>query len=192
MVPFDKQSVTVVRQSKVGVDTTYEPPLRVGFGISDKTVDLANAVMGRTVLVPGAGPNPTHYHANNDVCWYIMSGSIRCIQARSDCSERKEIILEAGDFVYIPSGAIHVIANASQTEEASLVFCYIGVPNVEASGNVWLTKEHDAFVAPGPEQWAFSCTALSDGEIDGSRHDRRASSFLVDGPARLYLARSGR
>ena len=54
MVPFDKQSVTVVRQSKVGVDTTYEPPLRVGFGISDKTVDLANAVMGRTVLVPGA------------------------------------------------------------------------------------------------------------------------------------------
>src|SRR3954463_7457040 len=74
MVPFDKQSVTVIRQSKVGVDTTYEPPLRVGFGISDKTVDLAHAVMGRTVLVPDAGPNPTHYHANNDVCWYIMSG----------------------------------------------------------------------------------------------------------------------
>ena len=71
MVPFDKQTVTVVRQSKVGVD-----------------------------------------------------------------------------FAYIPSGAIHVIANASQSEEASLVFCYIGVPNVEASGNVWLTKEHDAFVAP--------------------------------------------
>jgi hypothetical protein len=34
------------------------------------------------------------------------------------------------------------------SEEASLVFCYIGVPNVEASGNVWLTKEHDTFVAP--------------------------------------------
>ena len=77
MVPFDRQTVTVVRQNKIGIDTTYEPPLRVGFGISDKTVDLANAVMGRTVLVPGAGPNPTHYHANNDVCWYIMSGKIR-------------------------------------------------------------------------------------------------------------------
>jgi uncharacterized RmlC-like cupin family protein len=150
MVPYDKQTVTVVRQTKVGVDVNYEPPLRVGFGISDKTVDIANAVMGRTVLVPGAGPNPTHYHANNDVCWYIVSGSIRLIQAKSDCSDRKEVILQAGDFVYIPSGAIHVIANASQTEEASLVFCYIGVPNVEASGNVWLTNEHDAFVAPGP------------------------------------------
>lgn len=54
MVPFDKQAVTVVRQSKIGVDTSYEPP----------------------------------------------------------------------------SGAVHVIANASQTEEASLIFCYIGVPNV--------------------------------------------------------------
>jgi uncharacterized RmlC-like cupin family protein len=68
-------------------------------------------------LLPGAGPSPTHYHANNDVCWYIMSGRIRCIQARSDCSNRKELILEAGDFVYVPSGAIHVVANASQTEE---------------------------------------------------------------------------
>ena len=148
MVPFDKQTVTVVRQQQVGTDTTYEPPLRVGFGISDKTVDMANAVMGRTILVPGAEPNPTHYHANNDVCWYIMSGKVRLIQAKSDLSDRKEVILAAGDFVYIPSGAIHVIANASQTEEASLVFCYIGVGNVDASGTVWLKKEHDAFVAP--------------------------------------------
>jgi len=74
----------------------------VGFGINDKTVDRANAVMGRTVLVPGAGPNPTHYHANNDVCWHIMSGKIRLIQARSDGSDRKEVTLEAGDFVYVP------------------------------------------------------------------------------------------
>jgi oxalate decarboxylase/phosphoglucose isomerase-like protein (cupin superfamily) len=147
MVPFDKQVVTVVRQSRVGTDTTYEPPLRVGFGVSDATVDGANAVMGRTVLVPGAGPNPTHYHANNDVCWYILSGRIRLLAAKSDGSDRKEIILEAGDFVYVPSGAIHVIANASQTEEASLVFCYIGVPNVEAAGNVWLDELHERFVS---------------------------------------------
>jgi oxalate decarboxylase/phosphoglucose isomerase-like protein (cupin superfamily) len=77
-----------------------------------------------------------------------MSGRIRLIQARSDLSDRREIILEAGDFVYIPSGAVHVIANASQSEEASLVFCYVGVPNVDASGNVWLSDAHAAFVAP--------------------------------------------
>jgi len=147
MVPFDKQVVTVVRQNRINADTSYEPPLRVGFAINEKTVEGAKAVMGRTVLVPGAGPNPTHYHANNDVCWHIMSGKIRLIQAKSDGSERKEVILEGGDFVYVPSGAIHVIANASQTEEATLVFCYIGVGSTEAAGNVWLAELHDAFVA---------------------------------------------
>jgi uncharacterized RmlC-like cupin family protein len=150
MHPFDKQVVTVVRQAKVGTDTTYEPPLRVGFGINDKTVEGSKAVMGRTILVPGAGPNPTHYHTNNDVCWHIVSGKVRLIQARSDGSDRREVILEAGDFVYIPSGAIHVIANASATEEASLVFCYIGVGSTQAAGNVWLPDMHDAFVAPRP------------------------------------------
>jgi mannose-6-phosphate isomerase-like protein (cupin superfamily) len=98
MVPFDRQEVMVVRQRQIGVDTAFEPPLRVGFGISDQTVDIAHAVMGRTVLPPGGEPNQTHYHANNDVCWYIMSGSVRCISARSDLSHRREIILEAGDF----------------------------------------------------------------------------------------------
>ena len=82
------------------------------------------------------------------MCWYILSGKIRLTAAKSDCSDRNETLLEAGDFVYIPSGAVHVIANASQTDEASLVFCYIGVPNVEASGNVWLNAQHAAFVAP--------------------------------------------
>src|SRR4029453_2492937 len=112
MVPFEKQSITVIRQSKVGVDTSYEPPLRVAFCRGDKTVDGANAVMERTVLVRGAEPNPTHYHANNDVCWYIMSDRIRCIQARSDCSDRRAVLLEAGDFVYIRSGVIQVLPSS--------------------------------------------------------------------------------
>ena len=150
MVPLEKQVVTVVRQGKVGTDTTYEPPLRVGFGISDATVDGARAVMGRTTWCRASGPNPTHYHTNNDVCWHIVSGKVWLIQARSDGSDRREVILEAGDFVYIPSGAIHVIANASATEKASLVFCYIGVGSTEAAGNVWLPELHDAFVAPRP------------------------------------------
>ena len=53
-------------------------------------------------------------------------------------ADRTEVILEGGDFVYVPSGAIHVISNASETEEASLIFCYIGVPNTDAAETVWL------------------------------------------------------
>jgi uncharacterized RmlC-like cupin family protein len=138
MVPFSKQMPTVIRPSQIGTDVTYEPPLRVGFGITDQTVEGAKATMGRTILVPGAGPNPTHYHAVNEVCWYILYGRIRAWFARSDGSDRKDVILEGGDFVYIPSGAIHVIANASDAEEASLIFCYIGVGNTQDAKTVWL------------------------------------------------------
>ena len=52
-----------------------------------------------------------------------------------------------GDFVYIPAGALHVIANASPTEEASLIFCYIGVGNTAASGTVNLPELHQRFVS---------------------------------------------
>ena len=147
MVPFDKQLVTVVRQQQIGTDTNYQPPLRIGFGINDETIEGSNAVMGRTILVPGAKPNMTHYHTENDVCWYILYGKIRCITARHDGSQRKELTLEGGDFVYIPSGALHVIANASDTEEASLIFCYIGVGNTAKSGIVNLPELHERFVA---------------------------------------------
>lgn len=140
MVPFNRQMATIIRPAQIGTDVSYEPPLRIGFGVNDKTVEGANATMGRTILVPGAGPNPTHYHSVNDVCWYIIYGRIKAWFAKSDFSDRKDVLLEGGDFVYIPSGTIHVIANASQTEEASLVFCYIGVGNTDAAETVWLDK----------------------------------------------------
>jgi len=113
-------------------------------GISVSRIVQANGLkqptvfVGQWILVPGAKPNPTHYHTKNDVCWYILYGKIRVWAAKSDGSDGKEIILEGGDFVYIPSGAIHVISNASETDEASLVFCYIGVGNTDAAETVWL------------------------------------------------------
>ena len=36
MLPLDKQTPTVIRPSQIGTDTTYEPPLRIGFGINDE------------------------------------------------------------------------------------------------------------------------------------------------------------
>lgn len=68
----DPQLPTVIRPGQITPDVTYEPPLRVGFGLNDQTVTGARATMGRTILVPGAGPNPRHYHARIDVCWYIF------------------------------------------------------------------------------------------------------------------------
>ena len=138
MVPFDRQEVMVVRQKTIGVDTKFEPPLRVGFGISDQTIDIANAVMGKTVLLPGAEPNLTHLHRNNDVCWFILSGKVRCISARSDLSHRKEIILEAGDFVYIPPYCMHKHFNADPNNEARIIV--INSRIVKAMGFDWIEQ----------------------------------------------------
>ena len=141
MRPFNQQQLTVIRSGEISTDVTYEPPLRIGFGINDQTVDSPLATMGRTILVPGAEPNATHYHSVNDVVWYILYGNVHCWYARSDGSDRKEVILKGGDFVYVPSGAIHVISNASATEEASLIFCYVGVPNTDAAKTIWLSED---------------------------------------------------
>ena len=72
MRPFNQQQLTVIRGGDITTDVTYEPPLRIGFGINDKTVESPLATMGRTILVPGAKPNATHYHSVNDVVWYIL------------------------------------------------------------------------------------------------------------------------
>jgi hypothetical protein len=58
MVPFNKQVVTVIRQGKAGTDTTDEPPLRAGFGISDKTIEGANAPRGARFWCRALGPTP--------------------------------------------------------------------------------------------------------------------------------------
>jgi uncharacterized RmlC-like cupin family protein len=85
------------------------------------------------------------------VVWYILYGKIKLWHAKSDASERQEVILEGGDFVYVPAGAIHVIANASETEEASLIFCYIGVPSTDAAETVWLSEDGKTRLQPEPE-----------------------------------------
>jgi len=141
MFPLEQQKVTIIRPSEIGTDVKYEPPLQIGFGINDETVGDANAVMGRTVLPPGAAPDPTHYHSNNNVCWHIISGKINLWYARSDMSHRKDLVLEPGDFVFIPAGTIHVISNALQDENSELVFCYIGVGNTDAADTVWLDEK---------------------------------------------------
>ena len=60
MVPLEQQMPTIIRPSEIGTDVKYEPPLQIGFGINDETVEDANAIMGRTILPPGGEPDPTH------------------------------------------------------------------------------------------------------------------------------------
>ncbi len=46
---------------------------------------------------------------------------------------------------------VHVIANASATEEASLILCYIGVGNTADVQTVWLDEKPRSAQAPAQE-----------------------------------------
>jgi mannose-6-phosphate isomerase-like protein (cupin superfamily) len=135
---------TIIKPDAYGDDVTYEPPLKVGWGIDSKTVNNPMATMGRSVLPPGTGnPNPTHYHTFNDVAWYIISGRVKCTFGSPDLTDLHDEYAEAGDFVYIPRRNIHILENASDIEEAELIFCYIGVPSKEAAVTVFLEDDHE-------------------------------------------------
>jgi hypothetical protein len=82
-------------------NTTVEPPPRAGFGISDKTVEQC----GHGAHDSGAGrwPNLTHYHTTT-----TCAGTATWLtQQKSNGSDGIEVILQAGDLLYLPSGANH-------------------------------------------------------------------------------------
>lgn len=127
---------TVVRPSEYDSDTSYEPPLAIGFGIDSGTVERPTATMGKTVIPPSA-KNQSHRHENSDACIHVFSGRVKFLFGHPG-TNRIEQTVQGGDFVHIPQGEPHGVENLSDTEEVHLVFCYPGVPDKEAAGTVML------------------------------------------------------
>ena len=130
------RSPSVIRPPQYDSDTSYEPPLTIGFGIDSDTVEEAPAAMGKTVIPPGA-KNQSHRHERSDACIHIFSGRVKFLFGDPG-TDRVEEIAQAGDFVHIPRGTAHGVENMSETEEVHLVFCYPGVPNKEEAQTVFL------------------------------------------------------
>jgi quercetin dioxygenase-like cupin family protein len=129
---------SIIRSGAFGADTSYEPPLVIGFGIDSRTIDRPPVAMGKTV-VPAGGRNQAHLHAKSDACMFIISGSLRMFFGDPRTGEEREVqIAHAGDFVHIPRGEIHGLENVSDTEEAHLVFCYPGVPDKEGAETIFV------------------------------------------------------
>jgi hypothetical protein len=134
MVPFDRQLPTVIRPHQIAPDVTYEPLLRVGFGINDQTVAGAKANDGPDHAGTRRGSQP---HALPHRERRVLAHPL---WPRPSLVRPKRRRRPQGRDPRIPSGAIHVIANASATEEASLIFCYFGVGNTADAQTVWLDQ----------------------------------------------------
>jgi len=93
---------TIVRPTDFNSGFGYEPPLNINFGIDSATIGNPPAVMGKTVIPPGA-KNQSHRHETTDACIYIISGSMRFIFGDPGTDRVTEVAV-AGDFIHIPTG----------------------------------------------------------------------------------------
>jgi len=127
----------VIKRKNLEGDMVYEPPLNIGFGINSETAEGAPMTMGHTIIPPG-GRNQRHYHVNSAAGMYIMKGKLRMFIGPD--IDMKEVDVEPGDFVYVPSGEIHGLINLSDTESAELIFTYPGASNKYEAGTIFLEK----------------------------------------------------
>lgn len=82
-------------------------------GISENTAGSKGISMNRVVVPPGGKPSP-HSHVGFETVIYILSGRVENFYGEG---LKQTVVLEAGDFLYIPPGVPHQPVNLSDTEE---------------------------------------------------------------------------
>jgi uncharacterized RmlC-like cupin family protein len=81
-------------------------------GISKESAGAQALCLHLVTIPPGAKDKP-HLHEHHESAIYVVSGKA---EGRYGDGLRKRVVVEAGDFVYIPAGVPHQPANASQTQ----------------------------------------------------------------------------
>lgn len=128
----------VIKADELPKDVTYEPPLKIEFGVNNATCGAKAITNGRTVVPPGA-KNVPHIHMNCEASMYVISGTMKAVTGPIE-GPWKEQIVPAGHFCYVPKGEVHGIENMSETEPVTLIFAYGGVPNKEAAGTMLVDR----------------------------------------------------
>lgn len=96
-------------EGKTGV--TYAP------GVSAATASAGALCLQLASLAPGARSR-AHLHAEHESAAYVIEGSL-VLWFGERLEER--VAAGPGDFLYIPSGVPHLVANASDTQPAMTV-----------------------------------------------------------------------
>ena len=110
------ESVTLGKET--GWKPDYGSSLKVKQGISSKTVESPRISMSRG-MIPAGFRNEFHYHPDSDVGIHVLKGGLKAFLGSDD--EREEVVLEEGDFLFIPAGTIHAFMSASDTEPVEFV-----------------------------------------------------------------------
>jgi len=130
-----KRKAVLVRSNDKFIDTEYEPPLKIGWGVWSETVEKPGMTMSHVVIPPNAR-NQRHYHVNCDAAMHVLKGRLKIFLGPDP--ELKEGIAEEGDFIFIPKGMIHGFMNLSDSESAEIINCYGGVSHKKAAGTFYI------------------------------------------------------
>ncbi len=88
-----------------------------GSEISAETTGAKNLYMAVFRVPPGARSRP-HYHENCESGCVMLSGAMKISWGEN---LEHEVVLEAGDLLYVPPHETHVVENRSDTEPAEYV-----------------------------------------------------------------------
>lgn len=113
-----------------------EPPLRAKRGITSETIGKPIKMTMNRVVIPPGGKNQCHYHVKCDAGMHILKGRLKMFFG--PLHQQEEAIAEEGDFVFVPQGEIHGLANLSDTEPAELVSCYSGAGSFEEAETIFV------------------------------------------------------
>jgi uncharacterized RmlC-like cupin family protein len=105
------QEIVTVRPTE-SVDTLQRLPYFVG--VSAKTTG-AKALSMNMVVIPAGGAAEPHYHRGFETAIYIVKGRVK---TRYGEGLKREVVNEAGDFLFLPPGLPHQPVNMSATEAA--------------------------------------------------------------------------
>ncbi|MFJ9993745.1 cupin domain-containing protein [Pseudomonas putida] len=109
-------------------------------GISAQSAGARHLHMQLLSIPPGAKAK-THKHQDHETAIYALSGSTGCWYGEQ---LEKHVVVDAGDFFYIPAGMPHVPYNRSNEHPATAVIARTD-PNEQES--VTLMPELDALLA---------------------------------------------
>jgi len=86
-------------------------------GVSAESAGSRGLCMHLLSIPPG-GRAKAHLHANHETAIYVLSG-----EAKTWYGEglREQLVVRAGDFLYIPAGVPHLPVNTSDTEPCTAV-----------------------------------------------------------------------
>ncbi len=120
---------TKISSKGMSREKKYEPGFEFHFGITDETTDTKHGTMTLTYFPPKS-KSRSHIHEDGDLAWYCISGKAIWISGK----EKKEYVMERGDFLYIPRGEVHSTINPSDTDPVEGIGCYFGCSNPYKSG----------------------------------------------------------